>query len=107
MIKKILVGVLAFVFVSASAQKKQITVDDVWRNYTFMPAFFSGFNSMNDGISYTDVDDKGNLVKYELKSGKELSTLIKAEELTPEGKSEPIKIQDYTFSDDESKLVLK
>ncbi|MGZ4094490.1 MAG: DPP IV N-terminal domain-containing protein, partial [Bacteroidia bacterium] len=105
--KKILVSILAFTVISASAQKKQITVDDVWRNYTFMPKRFSGFNSMNDGVSYTDVDDKGNLVKYELKSGNVISTLVKAEELKPEGKPETIKIDDYTFSDDETKLVIK
>ncbi|MGZ3866295.1 MAG: S9 family peptidase [Bacteroidia bacterium] len=105
--KKILVAILAFTVISVSAQKKLITVDEVWREYKFMPKFFSGFNSMNDGVSYTDVDDKGNLVKYELKSGNVISTLVKAEELKPEGKSETIELKDYTFSDDETKLVLK
>jgi len=105
--KKFLVLILSFVFVSATAQKKQISVEDVWRDYTFMPTFFSGFNSMNDGASYTEVDSLGNLVKYELKSGNKVNVLVKAEELTPVGKSSPIKIEDYTFSDDETKLVLK
>ncbi len=105
--KKFLALILAFVFVSAAAQKKQITVENVWRDYAFMPAFFSGFNSMNDGASYTDVDSLGNLVKYELKSGNRLSILVKADELIPEGKSAQIKIENYTFSDDETKLVLK
>src|ERR1035437_356504 len=105
--KKFLILILAFVFISTSAQKKQISVEDVWRDYAFMPAFFSGFNSMNDGISYTETDGLGNLVKYELKSGNKVSVLVKAEELIPEGKSTAIKIESYTFSDDETKLVLK
>ncbi|HWY37063.1 MAG TPA: DPP IV N-terminal domain-containing protein, partial [Bacteroidia bacterium] len=105
--KKIFVFVFAIAFISANAQKQSISVEDVWRDKTFMPAFFSGFNSMNDGVSYTDVDENGDLVKYELKTGNKMSVLVKASELTPEGRSEKIKIQDYTFSDDETKLVLK
>jgi dipeptidyl-peptidase 4 len=105
--KNILVFLIAFSFVSATAQKKQISIEDAVGGNTFKPASFSGFNSMNDGISYTDLNSKGDLIKYELKSGKELSTLLKADELTPEGKSAPIKLENYTFSDDETKLVLK
>jgi dipeptidyl-peptidase 4 len=105
--KKLVFILFAFTFISLSAQKKQITIEDAVGGSTFKPASFSGFNSMNDGISYTDINSIGDLVKYELKSGNELSTLLKADELTPEGKSAPIKIESYTFSDDETKLVLK
>lgn len=105
--KKIALIVLSFLVLSASAQKKKITVEDVWRNYTFMPAMFPGFNSMNDGSSYTQTEANGDLVKYELSTGKQLQVLVKAGELVPEGQTAPIKIEDYSFSDDESKLVLK
>ncbi|HXB40994.1 MAG TPA: S9 family peptidase [Bacteroidia bacterium] len=107
MIKKIAFLFLAFVFVTAAAQKTQISVEDVWKNYTFFPAMFPGFNSMNDGVNYTQTEDNGDLAKYELSTGKQVAVLVKASELTPEGQSTPIKIQDYSFSDDETKLVIK
>ncbi len=107
MIKKIAFLFFAFVLVTASAQKKQISVEDVWRDYTFYPAQFPGFNSMNDGVHYTQTEDNGDLAKYELSTGKLVATLVKASELTPEGQTTPIKIQDYSFSDDETKLVIK
>jgi hypothetical protein len=99
--KKLVFILFAFTFISLSAQKKQITIEDAVGGSTFKPASFSGFNSMNDGISYTDINSIGDLVKYELKSGNELSTLLKADELTPEGKSAPIKIESYTFRNSE------
>jgi dipeptidyl-peptidase 4 len=105
--KKISLLLLALVFVTASAQKKQISAEDVWRDYTFFPAMFPGFNSMNDGVHYTQTEENGDLTKYELKSGKQVAILVKNTELVPEGRSAPIKIEDYSFSDDESKLVIK
>lgn len=105
--KKLVALLLVLVVSTLSAQKKQITAEDVWRDYTFFPAMFGGFNSMNDGISYTDVEANGDLAKYELSSGKQTAILCKATELVPEGKTSPIKIEDYTFSDDESKLVIR
>jgi dipeptidyl-peptidase-4 len=105
--KKLLLLAMAVAVLQAPAQKKQIAIEDCWRDYTFFPARFAGFNSMNDGAHYTDVDSLGNLVKYELNTGKKVSVLVKAEELVPEGKANPVKIEDYKFSDDESKLMLK
>jgi dipeptidyl-peptidase-4 len=107
MIKKIAFLFLAFVFVTATVQKTQISVEDVWKNYTFFPAMFPGFNSMNDGVHYTQTEDNGDLAKYELNTGKQVAVLVKASELIPDGQSIPIKIQDYSFSDDETKLVIK
>ena len=105
--KKILFTFLALASINLSAQKKQISLEDLWRDKVFTPATFVGFNSMNDGISYTDIDKQGNLVKYELKSGKQLSILVKTEELIPDDKTSPIKIESYKFSEDETKLILK
>lgn len=105
--KKIVAFVFVLLVVSVSAQKKKISTEDVWRDYTFFPAMFPGFNSMNDGAHYTQTEDNGDLTKYELSTGKEVAILVKATELVPEGKSSPIKIDDYSFSDDESKLVIR
>lgn len=105
--KRIALILLAFLFVTASAQKKQITTEDVWRDYTFFPVMFPGFNSMNDGTHYTQTEQNGDLTKYQLKTGKQVAILVKNTELVPEGKAAPIKIEEYSFSDDESKLVIR
>lgn len=105
--KKIVALLLVLAVTTLNAQKKQITTEEVWRDYAFFPAMFPGFNSMNDGTHYTQTEENGDLAKYELSTGKQVAILVKAEELVPEGKTAPIKIDDYSFSDDESKLVIR
>lgn len=105
MYKKIFVALLLFISVSSIAQKKQVTVEDIWKNYSFFPGMFGGFNSMKDGISYSQMEENGDINKYEFKSGKLLSNVVKATELVPEGSKTAITPGDYYFSDDESKIV--
>jgi len=105
--KNVISSILLLFFVGAFAQKKQITVEDLWKTRTFTPAHFGGFNSMNDGVHYTQLDSIGNLVKYELKTGKVVETLLKASELIAENKKDTLKIEDYSFSEDESKLLIR
>ena len=105
--KKIITLTLTCFFIVASAQKKQITLEEIWKDKVFKPVTFKGFNSMNDGVHYTQVDENNDLAKYELSTGKKTEILVKASELMPEGSSSTIKIEDYYFSDDETKLVLK
>ncbi len=100
---------IAFLLLSVNCivaqNKKQITLEDIWRDRTFALNRAPGFNSMKDGISYTEQGEDGNIDKYELKSGKKIGNIVKAEELkTEEGTK--IEVQDYSFSDDESKLML-
>jgi dipeptidyl-peptidase-4 len=105
--KKILSIVLVFFFVGAYAQKKQITVEEIWHDYAFKPASFGGFNSMNDGMHYTQLDENSNLYKYELNTGKKTEALVKFDQLMIGGKAAPVRIESYSFSDDESKLLIK
>jgi dipeptidyl-peptidase-4 len=105
--KKVLNFALALCFVATYAQKKQITLEEIWKDKIFKPVTFLGFNSMNNGIYYTQLDENNDLAKYELSTGKKIEVLVKTNELIPEGKSAAIKIEDYYFSDDETKLVLK
>jgi len=105
--KKIITLALVLCFTGTFAQKKQITLEEIWKDKAFAPKRFAGFNSMNDGLHYTQVDENNDLAKYDLNSGKKVEVLVKASELTPERKSGAIKIEDYYFSDDETKLVLK
>ena len=42
------------------AQKRDVTLEDIWKNYTFYPKIYGGLNSMNDGEHYSKIEQ--NLV---------------------------------------------
>ena len=100
-----------FVICSLSAQnKKEITLEDIWVNGTFKPENIWGLQSMNDGLHYTSLenDEKSSdtyLIKYDYKTGKEVDRILKESELTLDG-SKPISIDEYWFSNDESKVLI-
>ena len=39
-------------------QKKDVTLENIWKTYDFYPKSVSGFNSMQDGNYYSKLDDK-------------------------------------------------
>ena len=88
--------------------QKKITVDDIWTNYIFYPGSAAGFNAMKDGLHYTTIDEDSTskrLVKYELKTGKKKDVLVDQKNIKIA--DHPISMDDYTFSPDESKLLIK
>lgn len=94
--------------ITAGAQdKKQITLEDIWRDGTFRMKSVPGFNAMNDGKHYTQTDDdKGHqqINVYELANGKKGKTLF--DNSIHKYGSETIRIDDYAFSKDEQKMLL-
>ncbi|MFN4248624.1 MAG: S9 family peptidase [Flavipsychrobacter sp.] len=93
----------------ASAQaKKQITMDDLFKTNTFRMKSVPGFNGMKDGLHYTKTEQKGDtqiIKKYNLATGAEVEVLFDNTKILFNGK--PIKFDDYSFSKDEKKLMLK
>lgn len=103
--KKLLV--LFVLLTTINVAQNKITVEDIWLKYSFMPASPDGYNAMNDGVHYTDLEQVGesyDLVKYEIKSGKKIGVLVKGEDVKFNGKS--ISLGGYSFSPDESKILL-
>ncbi len=104
--KKIIISLL-FIAATLNAQNK-ITLEDIWQKYSFMPASTDGYNAMNDGQNYTDLEQVGemnNLVKYSIKTGKKVEILVKGEDVKLNGKT--ISLSGYQFSPDETKIILK
>jgi dipeptidyl-peptidase-4 len=101
---------LIYILCIASAiivAQNKITLEDLWLNHTFSPAYASGFNVMNDGLHYSDIEDKDgkqSLCKFEIKSGKKIGNIVSATDLTYNGKS--LDIYSYVFSPNEDKLLL-
>ncbi len=93
----------------AFAQKKDITLEDIWTKNTFKIKTVLGFNAMKDGKRYTQLDKDGETQRiriYDLQSGKAGDVLFDNTATTfPDGKK--LVIDDYSFSADEKKILLK
>ena len=102
--KKLLTLLLALLIITPTfAQKRDITLDDLWQNYTFYPSYIGGFNSMNDGEHYSTMEktEKGQeIIKHQFKDGKKVRTLFSSADFDIQ------RINNYTFSDDEKLLLL-
>ena len=103
--KKILLLCLSFLAVNTMfSQKKNITLDDLWKNYSFFPKNYNSLNSMNNGEHYVSLENselgqKLNIYKY--KDGEKVRTLFKSDEFDLK------RITNYSFSNDEKKLLLE
>lgn len=97
--------IISLLFSNVCFSQKKLSVEDIWSKYAFMYSAAGGFNVMNDGINYTDLEEEGdfyNIVKYDLKSGKKVAVLVKGATVKIDGKS--VDISSYSFSPDETKL---
>src|SRR2546428_4365953 len=92
----------------AGAQKKSISLDDIYKNRAFVAQGVFGLNSMNDGKHYssfyTDPAKTTYLLQYDYASGKVTDTLLNSKNLKFNGKS--IELSSYSFSGDESKILI-
>ncbi len=104
MIRIILVLLTFQIAISPLTAQQNITLEDIWKNYSFTPKRIPGFTFQKDGRHYTRL--VGNQVmQYDLVTGEETKTLLDATAL--EGKSGfSGKINSYSFSKDESKMLL-
>lgn len=74
---------------------KEITLEDIWTNYTFYAQSVPGFNFLQDGKHYTRLM-KGAVKKFDLVSGDFVEDMY-----TQEG------MNSYTFSPDEKMILVK
>ena len=88
--------------------KKKVQLEDIWKTGRFRSEMVYGLRSMNDGLHYTTMEqDRGgaSIVKYSYKTGEAVDKLVQSTNLSPEGKSAPIKPVAYSFSANEDKLL--
>ena len=91
------------VFTATLAQ--EITVEKIWKKYEYRTQGVDGFNSLQDGDRYTQLDDQGNLVlAYISKPNEAPSVLIDAKSLSYKGKQ--VTIEDYSFDKSERKVLI-
>jgi len=107
--KKIFTLLLSLLIIGTAIgqEKKDISLEDIWRDYKFYASSVGGFRSMNDGVYYTTLDQSNgssDIVKYAYADKKYQKVLVAASDLKNGDKL--IKIDDYEFSSDETKLLI-
>lgn len=103
--KRLILFILLVPIVFLAQQK--ITLEDIWVKYAFYPKSAEGFNVMNDGLHYVDIEQIGGqntLCQYEIKSGKKIKELVKAEDI--KFNNRVLDLNTYEFSPNEDKLIL-
>lgn len=115
--KKAHLPIIAFGFLfalsaSLHAQQKNIELklEDIYKNPVYGQAGFGPVRWMKDNQSYSVLERNSltgasDIVKYEARTGKR-SVLIASGQLLPEGKSSPLGVSDYIWSEDNSKLLI-
>ena len=101
--KLIIALILSIISLSLFSQSKEITLEDIWLNYNFYPKNFRGLKSMNNGDFYTKLkksDEGQEIIKYQFKNGKEVTTLFKSTDFDIKN------INSYSFSNDDKLMLL-
>lgn len=108
MIKKILIAALLASFFQISAQNKNVSLENIWKTYSFYPQSTGGFNSMNDGLHYSALtrrDAGPTIEKFSYETGASVGIVLSAKMIKDKtGKN--VSFGSYQFSPEEDKVLL-
>lgn len=100
----LLIAALFLVNLQAQTEKKELTLDLIFKSREFSAARMQGLNPMNDGKLFTQLKtDSINAYSYETGELKEV--IVTSSELIPAGDTVPIPLWGYELSADESKIL--
>lgn len=103
--KTLLFLLLISSFSYLKSQNKELTLEDIWLKNKFIQRGVYGLSSMSDGLNYTTLEANEQaieIVKYEYKTGKKVSTILSTNELN----NTITDIETYQFSADEKKILI-
>ncbi|WP_438862781.1 S9 family peptidase [Neptunicella sp.] len=89
----------------------KLTLEDLYKNKTYVTKKLGSVRWMQDGVSYTAVEKSANydeaqdIVRYQA-GNDERQILVSAESLIPQGQDKPLAIDDYQWNSDQSQLML-
>ncbi len=99
----LIIGFSILLFTNLSAQKKNITLEDIWKTGAFRSNGVYGLVSMNDGLHYSAMDN-GKILQYEYAKVSTPEIIVSESDLKIDGKT--IGIDGYQFSPDETKVLI-
>lgn len=98
---------VVFLFISVafavSAQKKNISLEDIYKTPIFLVKGVYGLVSMNDGIHYSTLQN-GKILNYEYANASDPELILDQNNLNYNGKK--ISINKYSFTKDENKILI-
>lgn len=107
-----LFGILSLLAVTlcAAGQEGLLTLEDIYTKGIYRSEYFGPARWVDGGAGYTTLErsagDKGiDIVRYDSKTG-EKTLIVSASDLIPEDRSEPLLIDDYSWSPDNTMLLV-
>jgi len=113
-VKALLWTILALLILVSSAFSQnvstELTLEDIYKNGTYRGKRYQSVRWMEDNTGYSTLEVNAehggkDIVRYDAKSG-ERSVLLSAERLKPPGSDVPLDIRDYSWSDDDKKMLI-
>ncbi len=100
-------------FFTVSAQEtypSELRLEDIYKNRLFGQKGINSLSWMKDDKGYSTLEDNQttggkDLIRYDAKTGRR-EVLVPASMLIPLGKKEPLAIREYTWSEDNEKLLI-
>lgn len=88
----------------------ELRLEDIYRDGVYTQSGYGPVRWMKDSDGYStleinEVTGAPDIIRYEAGTG-ERSVLISSAQLIPEGETEPLRIADYTWSEDNTKLLI-
>jgi dipeptidyl-peptidase-4 len=91
------------------AQKKDVTLDDIWKSPVFYPKSVSGFVNLKDGKSYCKLErtkDGVEVNAYDYQTGKKIETIISSQKIKEVNGFEKFSFGSFQFSSDEQMALI-
>lgn len=107
------ISLLASLFMTSTAQNStllKLTLEDLYKNNIFKQKGIDALNWTPDGTSYAfleanETSGGKDIVAYNLKTGQR-EVLLAASSLIPTDEDSPLLIKDYSWSEDNSKILI-
>ncbi len=99
----ITIGVILLSTISVYSQKRKISLEDLFKKDVFYEKSVNGLTSMNDGESYTFLEDDRRVVEYDYSSGKQISVLFDPSSFHND---DLLRFENYSLSDNETKMFV-
>lgn len=107
-INLIIIGIILSVRICINSQmaiaQNQITLEDIWQKFTFRHKLLPPYIFTKQGDFYITFDEKNNIVKKELLSGKVTQTLVLYTDIQNQNKD--ITLDDYELSENENYILI-
>jgi dipeptidyl-peptidase-4 len=88
----------------------ELTLENIYQNGTFRRKGFGPVRWLNDNSGYSTIEnnkdlDGNEIIRYDAKNGQR-TVLVSAKSLIPSNGKKPLDIEDYTWSDDNTRLLI-